>query len=161
MQEEEEKRQLDCKFAHPHLTAAAQTFVKVDIKVRFQLTTRSLPEETANIWIWCDRDKSKYNLTRYIIWSVRLLSLCNSLSLFFAPLLLFSSLGFRIGTSFSPSLAFLLQLHNASVSTLYPVLCWLSVWDLSAGYVGVDDLALYIRSKRLVPAVSINGSMVR
>lgn len=31
--EEQDKRQLDCKFAHPHLTAAAQTFVKVDIKV--------------------------------------------------------------------------------------------------------------------------------
>lgn len=32
--EEEDKRQLDCKVAHPHLLAAAQTFVKVDIKVR-------------------------------------------------------------------------------------------------------------------------------
>lgn len=32
--EEEDKRQLDCKFAHAYLTAAAQTFTKVDIKVR-------------------------------------------------------------------------------------------------------------------------------
>jgi hypothetical protein len=31
--EEEDKRQLDCKLAHAHLQAAAQTFTKVDIKV--------------------------------------------------------------------------------------------------------------------------------
>lgn len=39
--EEEDKRQLDCKFAHPCLLAAARTFVKVDIKVSLGISANA------------------------------------------------------------------------------------------------------------------------
>lgn len=40
--ENQDKRQLDCKLAHPYMLAAAQTFVKVDIKVSIDVFLHSV-----------------------------------------------------------------------------------------------------------------------